>query len=726
MAQNNSHGQLIAQVDLGQIQKNGFVLDHSVYGTGRLGRLYPVHWSEVSAGDTLDIDTNIGVQFEPLAVPTMNNMHVKQEQFYVPKNVVWENWDKFLSNGENLDYNGIVPTITLRDCVERLADGMQYHPASSLEHFGLLSPLTLPITREYNDFCLYKVNFEVYRERYETYFKSTSFYSICRANGMLDLIDHIPSAVTMMCEYIETLLAADTSDFPSVKFGELMEYSDFIASPKHDFVVTNKYLSKLYGIGGNSVLDFEEPFVFVPTDECIAICKYMYEIIKPFVGYGSYLDMLEYDILSFTDFLGLCIKSLTYNDSSSSGVARFRFGLKSSVINHITAVGREVLTLRSLYSIWYNNYRDQLIETSAYEPQKGDVVSNNELLVLLMPRVRCWQKDTFTTALANAGTANGIVPVTSGAWISRLYNDDMKNAGEIEDSMKDVYKIGFVDNGQELKIPVGFIQGLTAGDESKENVSYFSLTMLDAAKRAQKFLQKALYYGNRIQDFMYVHFGVKHLDARLRLPEWLASKTDMVKLNVVTNNTTIESEGTIAGDRSAVAYGEQYSDHIHRYCEEHGCIIGLMSIIPDVAYATGVSREHSRLDQFDFPFPEFATLGMDAVYDTELMQRSITNEADGQEMYSIVFGYQGRYYDRKCRHSKEHGELLDSMDMYTFSRRFYSYKEDTIPKLNERFVHCHPKLDMFVVDNELSDYFRFDVFNKVRASLQLPLYSIYL
>lgn len=724
MAQNDSHGQLTAQVDLGQIQKNGFVLDHSVYGSGRLGRLYPVHWSEVSAGDTLDIDTNIGVQFEPLAVPTLNNMHVKQEQFYIPKNVVWENWDKFLSNGEGNDYNGMVPTITLRDCVNRLASGLLYHPSSVLDGFGILSPLRLPVSCQ-SDYFLTKADFEEYRSRFETQYKNSSFYTICRTYGMLDLIDHIPSAVTMMCEYMETLFAAETGAL-RITFGKRMEYSAFIESAEHDFVVTNKYLSKLYNGTGDSILKDSDGSIFVLTDECIAICKYMYEIIKPFVGYGSYLDMLEYDILTFTDFLGLCIKSLTYSYTSSSGLTKYQFGLSSSVIEHITAVGREVLTLRSLYSIWYNNYRDQLIETSAYEPQTGDTVSTNELVALLMPRVRCWQKDTFTTALANAGTANGIVPVTGGAWISRLYNDDMKNAHEIEDSMKDVYKIGFVDNGQELKIPVGFIQGLTAIDETKENVSYFSLTMLDAAKRAQKFLQKALYYGNRIQDFMYVHFGVKHLDARLRLPEWLASKTDMVKLNVVTNNTTIESEGTIAGDRSAVAFGEQYGDHIHRYCEEHGCIIGLMSIIPDVAYATGVSREHSRIDQFDFPFPEFATLGMDAVYDTELMQRSITNEVNGQEMYSVVFGYQGRYYDRKCRQSKEHGELLDSMDMYTFSRRFYPYKEDTMPKLNERFIHCHPKLDMFVVDNDLSDYFRFDVFNKVRASLQLPLYSIYL
>ena len=120
MKENNSHGQMTAQIDLGSISKNGFNLDHSVFGTGRIGRLIPIHYSEVNAGDTMDIDSSIGVQFEPLAVPTLNNMHVKQEQFYVPKNVVWENWDKFLSSGEDLQYQGKEPSFSLYDCVLNL------------------------------------------------------------------------------------------------------------------------------------------------------------------------------------------------------------------------------------------------------------------------------------------------------------------------------------------------------------------------------------------------------------------------------------------------------------------------------------------------------------------------------------------------------------------------------------------------------------------------------
>ena len=33
----------------------------------------------------------------------------------MPFNTVWENWDLFISNGEENDYNGVVPSISLDD-----------------------------------------------------------------------------------------------------------------------------------------------------------------------------------------------------------------------------------------------------------------------------------------------------------------------------------------------------------------------------------------------------------------------------------------------------------------------------------------------------------------------------------------------------------------------------------------------------------------------------------
>ncbi len=746
MKENNSHGQMTAQIDLGSISKNGFNLDHSVYGTGRIGRLIPIHYSEVNAGDTMDIDSSIGVQFEPLAVPTLNNMHVKQEQFYVPKNVVWQNWDKFLSSGEDLQYEGKEPCFSLRECAYYLSLYYNAEVGGSVGYqFSLpfdVETGSIGIGSE-NDKKVFLTNDLVNRlENWD--FTKTTFYSFLKEQGADDLLDNIPEAMRMLYEYIVSINSQESKLFLIGVYEDASGYTDEpeAIAEYEAFVDGNKYLRNLkrvLGVGEYRNKNASGMYIVV-TEEFITIMRYMYECIRPILGLGSYLDMFEYNFLTFEDYLAIQIFTLVYSvapstsDTNPNVVGYVRFGLSEyggkGSMYYLSTVGQSVLPLRAMYSIWYNNYRDQLIETSAPEPYVGDSGASN-LIIMLLPRLRCWQKDTFTTALESAGTGFGVVPLVSNgnSPLSASVSKNLPpfNSGNtfIEAQRNDlgVYSINIV--GNELRIPNGYISGLLDSDTSSStDASYFSLSMLDAAKRAQKFVQKALYFGNRIQDFMYIHFGVKHLDARLRLPELLSAESNMVKLNVVTNNTTIASEGTIAGDRSAVAYGENYGNHIHRYCEEHGFIIGIMSIIPDISYSGGVSREHFRLDIFDYPFPEFSTLGMDAVFDVEMCKRSVFEEPDAQ--CASVFGYQGRYYDRKARLSREHGELLDTQDMYTFSRRFNVFNEDEMPKLNVRFVQCHPSLDLFVVDNELSDYFRFDVYNKVRGDLQLPLYSIYL
>ena len=70
--------------------------------------------------------------------------------------------------------------------------------------------------------------------------------------------------------------------------------------------------------------------------------------------------------------------------------------------------------------------------------------------------------------------------------------------------------------------------------------------------------------------------------------------------------------------------------------------------------------------------------------------------------------------------------MLDSQDMYTFARFFNMYSPEGRPKLNYEFVHCFPDLDMFVVDDEFSDYFRYDIRHSTAAERELPIHSIYI
>ena len=202
------------------------------------------------------------------------------------------------------------------------------------------------------------------------------------------------------------------------------------------------------------------------------------------------------------------------------------------------------------------------------------------------------------------------------------------------------------------------------------------------------------------------------------------------------NNTNITTEvqgevfQSVAGDRAAYASAFDEGNKHERFIEEHGVILSYLTVMPQQSYAYGYKRDYSRLDQFDYAFPEFATLGMDAVYSTEIcscgLDVSRLHAEVGMESTPMVFGYQGKYYDYKSNHTEEHGELLDSQDMYTFSRSFDLLYPDKSPVLSYEFVHCFPDLDMFVVNNPLDDYFRYDIRHSTALESILPVHSIYI
>ena len=394
------------------------------------------------------------------------------------------------------------------------------------------------------------------------------------------------------------------------------------------------------------------------TTEGYDFIKRLYKPYQPFVGVGSYLDCLNMGCLTEEHFIYLWYCSFVYAQANGGD-----FILNYDILSDLQL---RALELRALYLIWYNNYRDQLLETSAMKPRRDDTITDDELFVLLMPRVRCWEKDSYTTALDNPATADAVVPVGNHNYVKLYYQgvDGKTGLGvtdsDINKSETNLYAIKFNSDNEVLRIPTNFLHGINNGDDVDSNsfkgAAYFSLHVLDAVKRAQRFLRKALFYGNRIQDFIYSNFGVSHLDARLRLPELLATSVVTAELQTLVNNTTVvtEQSATVAGDRAGFAKAFDNGNYFSRFCEESGLIISLFSVMPEPTYAYGQSRQYFKLDRFDYPFPDFATLGMDAVYDNELTALPCKVLHDAKLVANpLVFGYQGRYYDKKFRQSTE-------------------------------------------------------------------------
>lgn len=779
MKHNNSKGQVTAQVTLDEMGRTGFDYDNVQYGTGRIGRLYPVRCDFVYPDDTYKSDTTAVLNFKPLLVPLMTNMHVKQEHFYVPFNTVWDNWDLFISNGEENDYNGVVPSISMDNILDAINNivtnngvfpifntgfslygNMHLNNAQDKPTWQTQPYISIP---EYFAFwngqqlpglpITYLQNFD---------FDSTPLAQWLKSRQMDDLYDHVQPLVEQMCEYIlnmrrigENALFRPISSYFVASNAVDSDananhtYSDFFKLRTSEIdAVDNRYLRKIAPALDNLV-NSEGYIPFVPTLHGMNLLRMLYDVYRPIIGLSSNLDMLGYNKLRFEDFLYVImvqiLTSYKFTLDEASNNVQVDIALSST---HFQSIGYQVvlsgkpqsiLPLRGLYSIWLNNYRDQLLETDAPKLSKSDSITDDEILTLITPRLRCWHKDAFTTSLDNPGTGN--VGVTLNV---RNLDGDELNSPRFGISKINDLGIGLnanTDNsnlveisidGKSYRLPTSYISGINSIIDVKDAapVEGFSLFQLDAARRAQKFLQKALFYGNRIQDFLFSHWQVKFLDARLRLPELVATSSDMVQMQqIVANNTIVTEKSTnVAGDKAGYAYSQAFTNNIDHYIPEHGVVISMLSVIPDCVYSNTFDRHLAMLDQFDFPFPDFATLGMQAVYENEMMQLpvKIPNQDSVMSDDVAVHGYQGMYYADKSKFNNVHGELLDTENVYVMDREFNPYDLDARPKLNYVFVHCHPKLDAFVIDNEWSDYFRFDVYHNQGINRKLPAHSIYI
>ena len=170
---------------------------------------------------------------------------------------------------------------------------------------------------------------------------------------------------------------------------------------------------------------------------------------------------------------------------------------------------------------------------------------------------------------------------------------------------------------------------------------------------------------------------MKSSDARLQRPEYLGGgKTPVTVSEVLQMSSSDETspQGNMAGHGVSVGNSNQFS----RYFEEHGMIIGIMSVIPRTAYMQGLPRYLSKTDRYDFYWPEFAHLGEQTVKSQELYwspASAVYNQSD--------FGYQPRYTEYRYIPDTVHGEFANTLKFWHMAREFAN-----TPLLNSDFVRC--------------------------------------
>lgn len=375
-----------------------------------------------------------------------------------------------------------------------------------------------------------------------------------------------------------------------------------------------------------------------------------------------------------------------------------------------------VLALRAYNLIFNTWYRDEnLQEKVAISLEDGQDTTTNTTLLQ-----RCWQKDYFNSALPwpqkgpavriPVGTTapvlgNGKVLGLTNSSITGGLSADGSNSQRLMASSgvsigSDVSTAG-PTSGSTITGKLGVVQdadnsGLIA-DLSKST----GLSIPDFRKlfQLQRWMERNARCGSRYNESIMAHFGVRTSDARLQLPEYIGGNKSTVIVSEVLQTSSSDStspQGNMAGHGFSAEIGRD----IKYRSEEHGYIIGIMSVMPDNLYYQGVRRDYLRKTKEDYFWTEFQHVGEQAVYNSEIYANSSDPEG--------VFGYQGRYQEERERFGEVHGDFKDTMAFAHLARVF-----DTQPQLNSSFVQCNPSTRIFSV--EKGDHLWCEIANKIYA-----------
>ena len=391
---------------------------------------------------------------------------------------------------------------------------------------------------------------------------------------------------------------------------------------------------------------------------------------------------------------------------------------------------------QKIYNDWYRdeNLVDELLIPTGDDGYIDTDTLNQSLLPL---RSRAWKKDYFTSALPWPQRGDDVMLSFTGS-----VDVDSSNVNITSDTAKSdgqYYRLaGFDSNGnlsngsvQDNDVPLVFtpssgdsfsISGITS---ELTNMSNSTIVELRRAFALQKWFENSARLGSRYIEQMLAHFGVQSSDARLQRAEYIGGFSTPLTINEVVQTSESTSDaalGTLAGKGVAVG-GNNIKPY---YCEEHCIIMGLLTIRPQSLYQLGIPRQFNMFERFDFPFPEFANIGEQAILKQELAYNNFDFESgvDYSSTQVDTFGYTPRYAEFKYIPNTVHGEFKSTLEYWTMSRKYDL--EDVA--LNEAFINIAESTESnkrpFAYQASGNDDYILQVNFDIKAVRPLPYYAV--
>lgn len=324
-----------------------------------------------------------------------------------------------------------------------------------------------------------------------------------------------------------------------------------------------------------------------------------------------------------------------------------------------------------------------------------------------------WKKEYFTSALPNTqrgpivniplGDTAPVVFGPAGESIS-VYNRSIGTVNQNPTTGEQIYDgalIGTQSTGQKRPLQADLSEATNT-----------NIIELRRAFRIQEFLERMNAGGSRLTEMIYSMFGVKSPDARLQRAEFIGASHNPVLVDAVYQTSASQNNSPLADFAGkAISVGGQKP--ISYYCKEHGYIMGLMVIRPRPEYQNITRRHwlHGLTGKFDYFWPILANIGDQAILNRELYA------GDGATIMS--FGYTPRYQEYRFAPSETHGEMQTTLKYFHMNRIFTSQ-----PVLNQQFMNCNPRTDMFAVtDGEVSHHYWCEILIGCQAKRPIPKFG---
>ena len=391
--------------------------------------------------------------------------------------------------------------------------------------------------------------------------------------------------------------------------------------------------------------------------------------------------------------------------------------------NQLTDVS--ALPFAAYQKIYQDYYRDENLIPKTDVSVSDGTQSNVDTIELASMKKRAWQHDYFTSALpwtqrgpeatiplgtsadivynhSLPGPATTLKNWTSGATINNFDSSgtplETSSTGRLLSNLPGQTYID-VDNSSALEV-----------DLSTATAS--SINDLRRAFRLQEWLERNARGGARYIEIITAHFGVRSSDARLQRPEFLGGSSTPITISEVLQTSANASEPTPQGNMAGHGVSVGSSNYVSYRAEEHGYIIGIMSVMPKTAYQQGVPKHWKKLDKFDYYWPSFANIGEQPIYNEELYHQNTAEDAE-------VFGYTPRYAEYKYIPSTVHGEFRDSLKFWHMGRIFANK-----PSLNADFIECDSaEVDRVFNVTEGSEHLYVYLHNEVKATRLMPYFG---